>query len=199
MRIVQQCSRSQYVLLKKLRSVRGVIKNKGFTLVEISIVLLIVSVLAIGIARTTRDKNATDRSAAIATHLKNVTGGVNTYISSNFDPLVAGTAIPGFAIPLAPTVTELKTAGYLAQNVQTTNLAGTNWLTQISKTPTGCVAPACDLNAIVYSDKGFFNLLTASQTGCWLRGLRARWVTMVVHHLRPTSHHFRQKRDIDCT
>ena len=114
----------------------------------------------IGYTRVLRDINQDDKSAAIAAHLVTVTGGVNTYISSNFDALVAGTAITGVAEPLAPTVTELKTTGYLAQNVQTTNLAGTNWLTQINMTPAGCVAPACDLNAIIYSDKGFFNLST---------------------------------------
>ena len=133
-------------------------KSKGFTLVEISIVLLIASILMIGYTRVLRDINQDDKSAAIAAHLVTVTGGVNTYISSNFNALVAGTAITGVANPLAPTVTELKTTGYLAQNVKTTNLAGTNWLTQINLTPAGCVAPACDLNAIVYSDKGFFNL-----------------------------------------
>ena len=135
-------------------------KSKGFTLVEISIVLLIASILMIGYTRVLRDINQDDKSAAIAAHLVTVTGGVNTYISSNFNALVAGTAITGVANPLAPTVTELKTTGYLAQNVKTTNLAGTNWLTQINLTPAGCVAPACDLNAIVYSDKGFFNLST---------------------------------------
>lgn len=128
---------------------------RGFTLIEISFVLLIASILIVSYTRFLQDANLNDKAAAIATHLKNVTGGVNTYISSNFDAIVAGTAITGIANSLAPTVTELKNTGYLAQNIQTQNLAGTNWLIQISKTPTGCVAPACDLNAIVYSDSGF--------------------------------------------
>lgn len=128
---------------------------RGFTLIEISFVLLIASILIVSYTRFLQDANLNDKAAAIATHLKNVTGGVNTYISSNFDNIVAGTAISGIANSLAPTVTELKNTGYLAQNIQTQNLAGTNWLIKIDKTPTGCVAPSCDLNAIVYSDSGF--------------------------------------------
>ncbi|OIR06039.1 phage tail fiber adhesin Gp38 [mine drainage metagenome] len=131
---------------------------RGFTLVEISIVLLIASILMMSYTRFLQDSIQDDKSAAIAAHLKTVTGGVNTYISSNFDALVSGAAISGVASPLLPTITELKNTGYLAQNVQTQNLARTNWLIQIGKTPTGCVAPACDLNAIVYSDKGFIKI-----------------------------------------
>ena len=129
--------------------------QRGFTLAEIAIVLAIIGVLAISGSKLAADTAKNAKAATIAGHLQIVTGGVNTYISSNFSSLVAGQPITGFANPLAPTVNELKSAGYLGMNVQPVNIAGTTWMTSIWKNPSTCIPPACDLNAIVYSNTGF--------------------------------------------
>lgn len=129
--------------------------QRGFTLAEMSIVLAIIAVLAIGGAKLAADTAKNAKATTIAAHLQTVTGGVNTYISSNFSQLVAGQPIMGFANPFAPTVNELKAAGYLGMNVQPVNIANTTWMTSIWRNPSTCTPPACDLNAIVYSNTGF--------------------------------------------
>lgn len=129
--------------------------SKGYSLLEMGVVLAIMGVVAMGMIPIEKAKMVDDRAAGIAQHEMTVAGGVNAYISSNYEALMSGTAITGFVASLTPTVNELKTKGYLAPTVSPTNEANTTWLVKVWKNPVGCVAPNCDINAIVYSSSGF--------------------------------------------
>lgn len=130
-------------------------KKNGFTLVEMVIVLLIVGILAIAATRAAVSTASDNKARAIADQMKTITGGVGTMLSANFEALAASSSVAGFVNPLSPTIAELRTAGYLANNVQNSNLAGTGWAVRIQRVPAGCVAPTCDLSALVYSSAGF--------------------------------------------
>lgn len=128
--------------------------QNGFTLVEMSIVLLISAVIASAaipeIVAVARDNKA----QKIAAQMNNIGGATSTLISSSFDAIIAGGAVVGFANPLSPTVPELVAKGYLANNAVNNSLVPSGFNVLISKTPAGCVAPACDLNYLVYPSAG---------------------------------------------
>jgi prepilin-type N-terminal cleavage/methylation domain-containing protein len=130
--------------------------QKGFTLIEMAIVLIIMSILAASATLVAKNYADDTKAQSIADQLKTLTGGVSTMLVNEYATLAD--AIPnntaGFAVEFAPTVAELKAKGYLANNFQNSSLAGNTWSVKISQSPVGCTPPACDLTALVYSSTG---------------------------------------------
>ncbi len=121
----------------------------GFTLLEISIALTISMILIVaGVwakVNALREERAQIQGDAMVT----LSNSVSTYMTNNYTALVNSTAIGGFAVPTTPTIAELITAGLLSNNFNPTNIYSSGYQIAISRVPTGCVAPACDLVSLI--------------------------------------------------
>lgn len=130
-------------------------KQSGFTLLEIAVVLAVMAVLAQIAIQALSDEAFNLKASTIAGQMRTITGGTGTMMSGNFEALAGGAPVAGFLDPYNPTVPELRAKGYLANNVLGSNIAGTNWRIKINRVPAGCVAPSCDLSALIYTDRSF--------------------------------------------
>lgn len=123
-------------------------KENGFTLVELTIAVLLSGLLAGGYIYHRSMEYKRQRGAALGDQVHVINEAVSSYITKNYGALVSAVpVVAGFAAPLQPTTAELRTAGILRAEVSDTNICGTGYTIVISKLPSGCVSPNCDLQS----------------------------------------------------
>lgn len=118
-------------------------RQRGVSLVLMAIVLAIAAISLAGLARL-RIHDADERSGLVmGSAIDLVSDGVNKYRTTNAGTLTYATpTIIGFANPMAPTVAELKAAGYINVNVSNTLADAGAYNIAITKSPVGCVGPS---------------------------------------------------------
>lgn len=113
----------------------------------IAVVLAVFAIGLLGLARS-QVRVAGERSGqALGLSIDAVSDSVNQYRTTNASALtLAVPVVPGFANAMAPTVAELKTAGYLNTNVSNTLAEYGAYNIAIFKSPVGCVGPSSTCN-----------------------------------------------------
>lgn len=139
-------------------------RQRGISLPMISIALAVMTVISIGVARRSIVVAETAAGASAGYALNQVSQAVNNYRGANMSALTtASPSLTGFADPFAPTVAELKTAGYLNAAVATALPDGNSYRVSVSKMPAGCVGPAATCN--VWSMLSLTNPIVDLSTG----------------------------------
>lgn len=64
-----------------------------------------------------------------------------------------GVTVVTIADSSKPTIAELKQLGYLPPNFSSLTTNGGNYVVSVSKVPAACVAPSCNLEALICIDK----------------------------------------------
>jgi prepilin-type N-terminal cleavage/methylation domain-containing protein len=124
-------------------------RSKGFTLVELAIAIAISALVISGGLAFQLDTVRKQQASAQGDQIKTLNGYVAIYETNYYGNLVNGTPIAGVANEYAPTVAELKAIGAIPNSLNATNLYGGGFTISVSKTPTGCVAPNCDITGTV--------------------------------------------------
>lgn len=121
----------------------------GFTLVELMIVVLLSGLMAGGLIWQKSMDYKRKRGIALGDQLHVINEATQSYITKNYGALVSAVpVVPGFAAPLQPTTAELRAAGILSASVGDTNVCGSGYTIIISKVPSGCISPNCDLQSL---------------------------------------------------
>lgn len=132
------------------KSEPGMRFNRGFTLVELTIVLAIASMLAL---YTLRSKVLeTDQAIAkmVGLHVDSAGAAAEAYLIANYLNLSTATpVVAGIADPLAPTLAELKNKGHLATNFPSVTPLGQ--LVNVRLMRTGCPGASCSITALAYT------------------------------------------------
>ncbi len=138
------------------RAPSGASGRRGFTLLEMAIVLCIAALLLVAVAMGLRylsDRNTTDN---LAYGLERVYEGAHAYVTRNFVQLSTARdpEVDGFEQPMQPTVAELKDARFLGHSVSDEGYTGGHWRVRIEwANPEHCPGTACNLNLLVYLDR----------------------------------------------
>lgn len=139
--------------LNRLSRRRG---QRGFTLIELTVTLAITAILSASY-QTWEIVTAAETTVADSTgqYLMTVRGALAQYQQDYFSQLSSGSAIPGYANPLAPTVAELKAdASRLPSGLPAKMPGGQQALIQITRSGT-CPGTTCQVNGMVYMNGAF--------------------------------------------
>lgn len=122
-------------------------RQRGSALVIMAVILTVLAIGLLGLARS-QVRTAGERAGqAMGSSIDAVSDAVNQYRTANATALtMAVPAVAGFASAMAPTVGELKTAGYLNSNVSNTLAEYGTYNIAITKSPVGCVGPSSTCN-----------------------------------------------------
>lgn len=124
--------------------------QKGFTLLETTMVMLVVFVGIVSGFWIATNKMKDARAVILADQMMVLDGALGTYRTKNYAALTSAVpVIAGFVDPMQPTPAELKTAGFLNAGFSDTTIYGSNYVPVLAKTPSGCVAPDCDIKSLV--------------------------------------------------
>lgn len=127
-------------------------RQRGFGLMEIALGLIVLMILSSQAMKWQARNDWIKRVTIVASQAGEIGGALSTYVTNNYGQLVlAAPVVAGFANPLSPTITELKTppGGTLNPGFLMQNGLGSAWVLQVTKTPAACVPPACDLTGTV--------------------------------------------------
>lgn len=91
----------------------GVSKQRGFTLIELSITLLIIGILSLFAMKKTLQDVDDASASAIGAYVSTAAAGLDNYVIMNFTSLTNGTSVAGVATGTQPSITELRTLGRL--------------------------------------------------------------------------------------
>lgn len=142
--------------------------QKGFTLIELAIVIAISTMMAGILLWENTVKLNMAKGAAQGTQLATASNGVATYATTYYSQLVNNQAVAGYVNIYAPTIAELRTAGWLPANFNATNLYGSGYGVIISKMPAACAPPACDIVSMTNLTGPITNPLTGRVDGAQL-------------------------------
>jgi Tfp pilus assembly protein PilX len=138
--------------------------QRGFSLVTVALVLGVVALALVGVSRYAVSASSRSAGLNMGSVFNEIAKGVNQYRSANLIALTSATpTIAGFASPMAPTIAELKTAGYISTNLSSTFGEFGTYNVRIFTTPSGCVGPSSTCN--VYSVLWPTNPVTDPTTG----------------------------------
>lgn len=121
--------------------------QRGTALVIVVIILTVLAIAGLGLARS-QIRTAGERAGQVmGSAVDGVSDAVNEYRTKNVAALTAAApVVAGFANAMAPTLPELKTAGYLNVNVGNTLGEYGAYSVAITKSPVGCVGPSSTCN-----------------------------------------------------
>jgi len=124
-------------------------KQSGFTLVELAIASVILTIaLTVTLWRDVQSERE-DKANAAGDQAYTVSNGLQNYITANYSSLSSATpTIAGFSNAMQPTFAELKAAGYIDGGQTGTNGFGSSYLFYISRVPSTCSPPACDVSGL---------------------------------------------------
>lgn len=135
--------------MSKLKTLR-LARQSGFTLIELSIVAVIVGIMAATGLWYMAMEVGFSRASAQADQLKTLNNSLVTYETAFFQNLINNQPIPGVANAASPTVAELITTGVLNSGFSANNLYGGTYKSTLTLTPTACVTSACDIVGVTY-------------------------------------------------
>jgi len=117
--------------------------QRGVSLVLLAMVIGVLAVGLVGLGRS-QIREASERAGkTVGSSIEAVSDAVNQYRTTNAATLSSATpSVAGFANPMAPTVSELKSNGYLNVNVADTLGDYGAYNIAILKNPAGCIGPA---------------------------------------------------------
>ena len=135
-------------------------RQGGSMLVELSLATMLAALVTLySMPQSVKEAQdaSIDAAGAQAVALK---GALDKYLVQNHDGLAAGSAVAGFANPLAPTIAELVTAKYLSSTFRST-ITRRDLPLAIQVTTSNCPGSTCDLQALAYTTRP----LTAQNSG----------------------------------
>lgn len=132
-------------------------KQQGYTATAMVIMLAVAGIVTAGTARHTINTAAENQGAAYGKILADINNAVGNYQVNNYHALVYGTAVTGVVNPLVPTVQELQSLGLLNANINPTPPLGGAYAIQLTREPSGCVAPNCNLTSRVWLTEPIIN------------------------------------------
>lgn len=118
-------------------------------MVEMSLAILLSTALTAGtIAESARTSEAV-QARALGTYAKAVKQGVDRYVDVHYDELATNSPVTGFANPVAPTIDELRTAGYVIPRFSSTGPMNVKF--GITLTRTNCPGVTCQILGFAYT------------------------------------------------
>lgn len=139
------------------------VRQRGFTLIEMTVVAVIATVLTTMAARVLVDRAMTQTAEATGVYFNTVAGSLDAYMASNFVALNDGTAIAGFADPLHPTLAELRAAGHLRNSFP--DFTPFNSPVRIELTRTNCPGATCRVDGLVWATQPLLDGAGEARTG----------------------------------
>lgn len=143
--------------MHKCRPISGLRnRTKGFTVIEISLALIISALVAFALFRSNLTESTQQGGKIQADQLLQLKSALESYININGVALVSGSAIAGVSIPLQPTITELQNLQLLPAQASTlATLNRSPFVTQLSVLPSGCSLGSCQISGYVYARDPF--------------------------------------------
>lgn len=121
-------------------------RQSGNLLVTAVIAIGIMGIAQIGISRYTIEKTREASGSIIGSQMTALIGVMDTYTTTYGSELQkTSPVVAGVAIPLQPTVAELQALNLTTTSLPQTPYLGGDFLTQVTLTPAGCVAPLCNI------------------------------------------------------
>lgn len=129
--------------------------NRGFTLVELGIVIAAIAILATLGARLAKNYTMESRGSFIGQTMLDVHTAAEDYARRNRAALIDNatgtpTAIPGVAAPLTPTTAELFALQHLTKNVDPAIPRAGNIVITYTAVPAGCVPINCAVRILTH-------------------------------------------------
>ena len=119
----------------------------GFLLLQLSLAMTVAMVMAtIGVWKEIRAMNE-EVITGQADNLATLSAALGNYQTTYFDKLTAGQNIDGFANPLAPTISELNSSGFLT-NFSSSNLYGGTYTLNVQIVPVAGSLAGMDLKGL---------------------------------------------------
>ncbi len=119
----------------------------GFLLLQLSLAMTVAMVMAtIGLWKEIRAMNE-EVITGQADNLATLSAALGNYQTTYFDKLTAGQSIDGFANPLAPTISELNSSGFLI-NFSSSNLYGGTYTLNVQTVPVAGSLAGVDLKGL---------------------------------------------------
>lgn len=145
----------------------GPAAQRGLSLIAMSIVLGLIALATFGLGLERVRLANENAGKAIGYSLNQVSQGVVSYRTTNYAALTAATpVVTGFTNPQAPTVAELKAAGFINSAIANALPDGTTYNILFAKDPVGCVNPApAGSTCNTYSRLWLSNPILDSDTG----------------------------------
>jgi hypothetical protein len=125
-------------------------RQRGFYALSISVAMLVMFIVAIGLARSNVNQFKVTTGQIAGNQLSRIATGLSSYISTNNTALINNTAIDGVATSRSPTLSELQALGFLSTNLLSTPTYGGSYKISISVTPTDCTVSTCTVVGQVY-------------------------------------------------
>ncbi|MCQ8895026.1 prepilin-type N-terminal cleavage/methylation domain-containing protein [Limnobacter humi] len=126
-------------------------KQRGFTLIEMSLGLIVAAVVAYMAIRSTVKDYTVQGAYAQADQIKQIRDGLSTYVQINGTAIVSGSSVSGVSNALAPTVTELLNLQLLPSQASTlATLNQSPFVLKLTVSPSGCSLGNCVIDGYVY-------------------------------------------------
>lgn len=139
-------------------------RQRGSSLIVVAVVIGVLAIGLLGLSRAQIRTASARAGEVMGSSIDAVSDAVNQYRTTNVAALTsASPAVAGFANAMAPTVQELKTAGYLNVNVANTLAEYGAYNIAMTKSPVGCVGPSATCN--VWSRLSLANPIVDKGTG----------------------------------
>lgn len=146
----------------QLRQSRGRAAQRGFTLIELIVVMAIGAVVA-AVVNSQKVIDEAEETVAHGTgeYLMTLREGLNLYQQTNYLALEQGDPVPGFANALAPTVAELKAKAFISGGTPVTGPLA--FAPVISVSRVACPGVTCQITGMVRTPTSFTSPRTGTQ------------------------------------
>ena len=125
--------------------------QRGYSVTAMMVMLAVGSIVTAATARYSINMASQNAGTAIGTGLNDVNLALGTYTIFHYKALVDGTK------SLTPTIADLQNAGVLNANINPTPAIGGSYAMEISREPSGCIAPNCNLTSRVWYTQPILN------------------------------------------